>query len=73
MCVNDLVVKVRNRCFSSTITQPENWMLIRFSGDQRHCGRLSAIGLFTVGGETAEMPGMYHGEDYDVAVSALAW
>lgn len=28
MCVNDLWCKVQNRCFSSTITQPENWMLI---------------------------------------------
>ncbi len=73
MCVNDLVVQGADRCFSSTITQPENWMLIPLQRDQRYRGRMSAIGLFTGGWRTAEMPGMYHGEDYDVAGFCVAW
>lgn len=72
MCVNDLVVQGAEPLlfldyFATGKLDPEQGYDI-VSGIAAGC--LDA-GCALVGGETAEMPGMYHGNDYDLAGFAL--
>lgn len=68
MCVNDLVVQGAELLFFfdyyATGKLDVDTALAVISGIAEGCLQL---GCLLVGGETAEMPGMYYGEDYDVA------
>ncbi|PIR20051.1 MAG: phosphoribosylformylglycinamidine cyclo-ligase [Deltaproteobacteria bacterium CG11_big_fil_rev_8_21_14_0_20_47_16] len=68
MCVNDIICSGAEPLFfldyfASGHLDPSNHAAI-VQGIARACGEINCS---LIGGETAEMPGMYHGKDFDIA------
>ena len=72
MCVNDLVVQGRRAAVLPRLFRHRQARPGPGRRDRRgHRRGLPQAGCALIGGETAEMPGMYHGGDYDLAGFAV--